>query len=162
MTNAELGIPEYAERKKRKASIYKKPQSIKQLEADYKVWHYSRIKCDERTKCDFKFSDKDTNSLTKSIMAWFKINGHFAARINSQGTYNAKLGKFIKSGSTKGMADINAVVKGKSISVEVKFGKDKQSDKQKEIQAEIEAAQGVYLIAKDFGDFLSQIQNYLC
>ena len=37
MTNAELGIPEYDVRKVKPKSTYKKPQSIKQLEVDYKV-----------------------------------------------------------------------------------------------------------------------------
>lgn len=32
------------------------------------------------------------------------MNGCFGARINTQGNYNAKIGKFVRSGSTKGLA----------------------------------------------------------
>ncbi len=89
------------------------------------------------------------------------MNGCFGARINTQGNYNAKIGKFVRSGSTKGLADINAVVKGKSISIEVKIGKDKIRESQLKVKREIEAAGGVYLIVRSFDDFLEQFEQYL-
>ena len=59
------------------------------------------------------------------------------------------------------MADINAVVKGKSISIEVKIGKDKIRESQLKVKREIEAAGGVYLIVRSFDDFLEQFEQYI-
>jgi hypothetical protein len=62
-------------------------------------------------------------------------------------------GKYIKGSGTKGSADISATIKGKSIKIEVKIGKDKQSESQIEYQKAIERAGGIYFIAKDFTSF---------
>ena len=81
--------------------------------------------------------------------------------MNTQGNYNAKLGKWVKSGSTRGMADISAVVDGRSISVEVKIGKDKVRESQLKVKAQMEKAGGVYLIVRSFDDFIEQIKETL-
>lgn len=161
ITNAELGIPEYKVRKQRKAKPYSKPESIKEFEWEYDIWYYMDRKIPEGLQIKHKFDDKTANSLTKLIIEYLRMNGCFGARINTQGNYNAKIGKFVRSGSTNGMADINAVVKGKSISIEVKIGKDKIRESQLKVKREIEAAGGVYLIVRSFDDFLEQFEKYL-
>lgn len=115
-----------------------------------------------------KFTDNSANALTKSIIAWIELNGYQAERINNTGRYvdNKKTvknimgqsitigsGQYIPGTGTKGTADISATIKGKSIKIEVKFGKDRQSEAQKEYQATIERSGGVYFIAKTFDDF---------
>lgn len=115
-----------------------------------------------------KFTDNSANALTKSIIAWIELNGYQAERINNTGRYvdNKKTvknimgqsitigsGQYIPGTGTKGTADISATIKGKSIKIEVKFGKDRQSEAQKEYQATIEKSGGVYFIAKDFESF---------
>lgn len=115
-----------------------------------------------------KFTDNSANALTKSIIAWIEINGYQAERINNTGRYvdNKKTvknimgqsitigsGQYIPGTGTKGTADISATIKGKSIKIEVKYGKDRQSEAQKEYQATIERSGGVYFIAKTFDDF---------
>jgi hypothetical protein len=82
-----------------------------------------------------------------------RLNGGYSERINTQGQYNAKLGKFIKGGTRKGTPDIICSVGGKFVSVEVKIGKDKQSDHQIKREAEISKSGGLYFIAKDFISF---------
>lgn len=161
MTNAEIGIPEYKIRKVRKKKPYSKPDSIEAFQDKYRIWFYSTKSIPEKLQSQFKFDDKTANGLTKLIMAWLKVNGHFAARINTQGNYNAKLGQFVRSGSTNGMADINAVVNGKSVSIEVKIGKDKIRESQLKVKSEIEAAGGVYIIVCSFDDFRQQFENII-
>lgn len=115
-----------------------------------------------------KYTDNSANALTKSIIAWIELNGYQAERINNTGRYvdNKKTvknimgqsitigsGQYIPGTGTKGTADISATIKGKSIKIEVKFGKDRQSEAQKEYQATIERSGGVYFIAKTFDDF---------
>lgn len=121
-----------------------------------------------------KYTDNSANSLTKSIIAWIELNGFQAERINNTGRYvdNKKTvknimgqsitigsGQYIPGTGTKGTADISATIKGKSIKIEVKYGKDRQSEAQKEYQATIERSGGVYFIAKKFDDFYNFYQT---
>ena len=115
-----------------------------------------------------KYTDKTANSLTKAIVKWINLNGYQAERISTSGRWvdNSKVvtdvlgnqkkignGKYIKGSGTKGSADISATIKGKSIKIEVKIGKDRQSEVQIEYQKSIERAGGIYFIAKDFTSF---------
>ena len=115
-----------------------------------------------------KYTDKTANSLTKAIVKWINLNGYQAERISTSGRWvdNSKVvtdvlgnqkkigsGKYIKGSGTKGSADISATIKGKSIKIEVKIGKDRQSEAQVEYQKAIERAGGIYFIAKDFTSF---------
>jgi len=68
---------------------------------------------------------------------------------------------YIRSGSTKGAADISAIVNGKAIEIEIKFGKDKLRPAQIEYQKSVEAAGGVYFVAKSFDGFLSEISKHI-
>lgn len=63
------------------------------------------------------------------------------------------------SGSTKGSADISATIGGRSVKIEVKIGKDRQSEAQRRYQAAIEQAGGLYYIARDFTEFHSWYQR---
>ena len=115
-----------------------------------------------------KYSDKTANGLTKCIIDFLMLSGYQAERINTMGRPidNRKqvtdvLGRvktigsmtWGKSTARKGSADISATIKGKSVKIEIKIGKDKQSDFQKEYQKEVERAGGIYIIAKSFQEF---------
>jgi len=118
-----------------------------------------------------KYTDKNTNGLTKAIIEWINLNGFQAERINSMGRRIDKrkkvkdvLGnermigsvKWIKSTSQTGTADISATIKGKSVKIEVKClntGDNYQSPEQKLYQKQIEQAGGVYVIARTFQGF---------
>ena len=114
------------------------------------------------------YLDKTANALTYAIISWINLNGYQAERISTTGRYvdNSKIvtdvlgnrkkigsGKYIKGTGTKGSADISATIKGKSIKIEVKIGKDKQSEAQIKYQQMIEKAGGIYFIAKNFNEF---------
>lgn len=116
-----------------------------------------------------KYTDKTANGLTKCIIDFLNFKGHQAERIASSGrvidnrqTYTNVIGqnvtigstKYIPGTSTKGTADISATINGKSVKIEVKIGKDRQSDYQKQYQQKVEQAGGIYIIAKDFESFL--------
>lgn len=100
-----------------------------------------------------KYSDKDANSLTKAILDYFRLNGGYAVRINTQGQYNEKIGKFTKGTTTKGTADIHACLNSIHYSIEIKIGKDSLSKYQEATQAKIEAAGGLYFVAKSYQSF---------
>tara|TARA_R110000868_G_scaffold153065_3_gene378387 strand:+ start:37 stop:474 length:438 start_codon:yes stop_codon:yes gene_type:complete len=108
-----------------------------------------------------KKKQSPANKLTDEITEYVKSKGGAAARVNVMGVYDAELGKYRTSGSTKGFEDIHCIkpvlVEGKtfglSVSVEVKIGKDVQSLSQAKRQRAVEAAGGIYFIAKTFEQF---------
>lgn len=115
-----------------------------------------------------KWKDKKANDLTKCVKAYIQMVGGQAERISTTGrpidqrrTYTDVLGgtrqigsmKWIPGTVTKGSADVSATFRGASIKIEVKVGKDHQSDAQKKYQRDVEAAGGVYYIARDFQSF---------
>lgn len=99
-----------------------------------------------------KYTDKTANGLTKCIIDWLRYNGWQAERISNTGRIVRN--HWIPGTGTNGTADISATIKGRSIKIEVKIGRDKQSIDQVEYQKSIERAGGIYLIASDFDGFL--------
>lgn len=161
-TNAECGFPEYAVRKKPKPKKrYIKPESLIKFNEQYQRWYYSTRHIQVNHQMKSAFSDDSANNLTKAIVAYITMIGGFAARINSTGTYSVAQKRFIRSGSTKGMADVNAVIRGLSVQFEVKFGKDKIRASQSLVKEATERAGGAYYLTHTFDEFLSQIEKYL-
>lgn len=123
-----------------------------------------------------KYSDKTANGLTKAIIKWFDVEGWQAERISVTGRMLDKrkvvsdvLGhkrvigstQYIPSSMRKGSADISCIFHGKALKLEVKIGRDRQSDNQKKYQADIERSGGVYWIVTSWEDFISKITD-LC
>lgn len=147
-----------------------KSDAVKQLEQDFKAWYYSRHPLiPEGSRVTKKFDDRTANGLTKCIISFLQMHGHQAERINTMGrpidnrrAYTDVVGRtrqigsltWIKSTSTRGSADISATINGRSVKIEVKVGKDRQSEAQKSYQKAVEQAGGIYFIAKDFEQFL--------
>lgn len=108
-----------------------------------------------------KYQTSTANGLTRAIVDFINFSGHFATRINNQGTWvrekaHVNGGYYRPSTQVRGIADIDALIRGRKIAIEIKIGKDRQSDAQKEYQAKIERAGGFYWIVKDFDQFYSQ------
>jgi len=116
-----------------------------------------------------KWDDKTANGLTKAITSFIQFNGFQAERINTMGTARENKrtdGKVIgvtwtKGTTTAGSADISATIRGRSVKIEVKVGKDRQSDAQKRYQESIERAGGVYMIARDFDSFVEWFDEFV-
>lgn len=100
-----------------------------------------------------KKKQSPANALTDAVITYIKLKGGIAYRINNMGVYDAKLGKFRTSGTKKGIPDIIGIQQGRFIGVEIKIGKDRQSDDQKLREQEIIKAGGYYYIAKEFDSF---------
>ena len=118
-----------------------------------------------------KYSDATANGLTKCVIDFLNLSGHQAERISSMGRMIDKrqkstdvLGReriigsltYIKGTSTNGTADISSIINGKSVKIEIKIGKDKQSEAQKKYQQATEKAGGIYLITTNFDEFMEQ------
>jgi hypothetical protein len=148
-------------------------QLLKALELDDLRLKYPSL--DEKYMAFTKWSDNSANALTKCVIAYITYKGGQAERISSQGQYRegAKIqvgtgeiayhkqlpGKWTPGQSTKGTADISSTIRGRSVKIEIKQ-KDKQSDVQKQYQAAIERAGGVYIIVRSFDEFVVWYSNF--
>jgi|ERR1044072_1858586 hypothetical protein len=101
-----------------------------------------------------KYKDDTSGELAKTTLDFFKFVGGYAVRINTQGQSRGT-GKRTFSHTEKGTADIHACYTGQFLSLEIKIGKDTQSDDQKKVQAKVEASGGLYFIIKSFDDVYS-------
>ena len=157
--------------KKPKKAPYRKPEAVKQLEtladAEQQRKHPNTP---SKYLAPCKYRDDTANGLTKCIVDYIRLQGGQAERINTTGIPQDTrqqvtdiLGRtrtigsvtWRTGGGTRGSADISATIQGRSAKIEVKIGKDRQSDAQRQYQAAIEAAGGLYYIAKNFTEFLS-------
>ena len=141
-------------------------KTLRQLHLDANRIKYPSLP--EHARTAPKYSDKTANQLTKCIIAFIGFTGGQAERISNTGRhvdnrtqYTDVVGikrtigsvEWIKGTGDNGTADISATIKGRSVKIEVKIGRDRQSEAQKQYQERIEQAGGIYLIAKTFQSF---------
>lgn len=115
------------------------------------------------------------NDLTRLVIDFIIFNNGQAERISSMGRYidgtkqvtdcigrkrTIGTGKYVKSTTTNGTADISATIKGRSVKIEIKWKKDTQSDNQKKYEESINKSGGIYIIIKTFDDFVDWFDNF--
>jgi len=134
-------------------------QDFTELEAkkqDYYKENYPGFKYIPEVLNLLKATSK-SNLLTKTIINYLKWCGYFAERINTTGIY--RNGKYTYSGGTTGSADISAIINGQSVRIEVKIGRDKQSEAQKRYEDKVTQAGAQYWLVHDFTEFLNKIKQ---
>lgn len=153
---------------------YIKPETVKALEdVAYKanMMKYPHFPYPVKVK----YRDDTANGLTRCIIDYLHFNGCQAERINTTGRpvderrivsdvagHQRQIGsiRWIRGSGTNGSADISATIHGRSVKIEVKIGRDKQSDAQRRYQQEIEAAGGIYLLVHNFTEFVEWFVAY--
>jgi len=113
-----------------------------------------------------KYQTSTANGLTKAVVDFLNFSGHWATRINNQGTWvkdkwSKGGGYYRPSTQAKGIADIDSLIKGRKVAIEIKIGADRQSEAQKEFQAKLERAGGHYWIVKDFDQFYEKYSLFI-
>jgi hypothetical protein len=110
-----------------------------------------------------KWNDETANGLTKCVIDYLKFIGGNFTRVNVMGTprKDKKTGRtfFTPSTTKKGTADIVGVFRGRYTAIEVKIGADIQSKFQIQEQRDVTEAGGVYIIARNFPDFLNEFKT---
>jgi hypothetical protein len=150
--------------------MYKKSEAVKKLEElafENQIKKYPNFPYHPKPK----YTDSDTNRLTKCVIDYIELRGYQAERINSTGAIKDKrqtstdvLGnirsvgsiEWTKSTSQTGTSDISATIQGRSVKIEIKCkatGDNYQSEGQKVYQKQIEQAGGTYLLVRTFDDF---------
>ena len=104
-----------------------------------------------------KFTRK-SNFLQQVVFLWGKSKGFCPRIIDVKGTYID--GKYIQSGATKGVEDVQILAEGLFIAVEVKVGRDKMSTHQERQRELILRNCGVYLEAKDI-DIVERLEEVI-
>jgi hypothetical protein len=99
------------------------------------------------------------NDLTKFVINYLTLHGHFASRIQSQGQYHPKHSRWVKSKVRKGIGDIIACIHGKFVMIEIKAGKDRQSEYQKQVEKDVNDSGGYYWIIRQPDDFLTNLSR---
>jgi hypothetical protein len=97
--------------------------------------------------------------LKNQILDYLKYKNIFCWLTNVQGTYNRFTNTYYKNPRLlSGVADIIGVLpNGRFFAIECKVGKNKQTPSQIEFQKNIEANQGVYMVATQ----LEGVETYL-
>jgi hypothetical protein len=141
------------------------------IRADFKEKHPEipdRLAPNKPMKCN------SANSLTQCIIKYIKLTGGQAERISTTGRmldqskvvtnvlgqrYRIGSSKYIPGTGTRGSADISAIVGGRSLKIEVKYGRDRQSSEQVAYQSSVEKAGGIYYLARTFDEFYEWYNN---
>lgn len=101
-----------------------------------------------------RFADvSTTNGLTQAIIYRINFDGGFVQRVNVVSVR----GHFA---TNKGMPDVVGMYRGAFVGVEIKTGRDKQSEQQQEWQRRCEIAGGRYFIARQWEQFAREWQEY--
>ena len=148
---------------------YQKPQAVKELEELADIENAKKHPQFARYAPKAKYRDANANGLTRCIIDYLHFKGWQAERINTTGIpidtrqqvtditgRTRTIGSLTwrPSGSTVGSADISATIGGRSVKIEVKIGKDRQSPAQRLYQQAVEQAGGLYFIARNFTLFV--------
>lgn len=103
-----------------------------------------------------KFTDQNTNGLTTAVIECFRLHGFFATRIDSKGTYNQALKRFIPSNQKKGLPDVFAQAPGLPpiwVMVKCEATKDRLKPHQVEVIEQLRRSGALVFVATDFEDF---------
>jgi hypothetical protein len=158
-----------------------------------KQMHYHRSSLPDYAKVKYRHKPDSTNGITRCIIDYINYSGQGQAeRIATSGRWvggetfvdvigrkRELKGNWIPGSSTNGSADIAATkqvevwrkrkgrlypeIVGVKVAIEVKSKTDRQSEAQKRYQKAVEAAGGVYLIARvgyeGFDEFVKQWED---
>jgi hypothetical protein len=123
-----------------------------------------------------------SNGLTRAVLNFLTWDGHHAERINNMGrpvdkreTYIDSVGRYRVIGSlewqkgtgTNGTADVHADLVHKDyrfpipVKLEIKYGKDKMRDAQKDYEHLVTSKGGVYIVVKTIQGFFEWYDEFL-
>jgi len=146
---------------KRKYSVNKQKEKRKAVtltEYDKNMIPYQVV-----IEASYSVSIPNTNGITKLIVDYLRYvyGSKSIRRISSEGKWRQGIG-YIRS-ENKGLSDIEGIVNGKFLSLELKIGKDQIRESQLKRKREIENDGGIYYLCKweSFEQFQEEIQKLI-
>jgi hypothetical protein len=109
-----------------------------------------------------KYTDTNTNGLTKAVIDTFILSGMFASRIDSKGTYSQALKRFIPSNQKRGLPDVFAQAAGlPPLWIEIKCAatKDRLKPHQVEVIEQLRKSGAIVFIATEYQSFYEWFNN---
>ena len=104
------------------------------------------------------YEDSTANGLSKCIIDFLNSQDHcYCGRISNEGVMRTnQYGKSfrVKSSMQNGIFDLDAVIYGRAVKIEIKIGNDKMSQAQHDYKRQIENALGYCLIVKNLQEFM--------
>lgn len=102
------------------------------------------------------------NRITANIVRAINMQpGCVAYRINNVGVWDAAKEVYRRGNTQKGIFDVSATIRGRSVWIEVKSGKDRLSPDQLIFKQEIERAGGLAFVAHSTDEFLQWFTQIL-
>lgn len=146
----------------------KERRALKELcdkDQEEKLRKYANVPASAIPKSSFV--SNTSNGLTACVLRFLHLNGHYGVRVTTTGRQlkgnsvvdvvgraRTFAGQWIPGTTRPGTADVHAIIHGKHCSIEVKVGKDVMSEAQEKTREDVEAAGGLYFIARTFAGFL--------
>ena len=97
------------------------------------------------------------NDIARFVISYMNARGHVAWRNNTGGVFDPTAQRFRKGpASARGGGDVISCIKtGRYVEIEIKVGKDQQSEAQKDREARVRKAGGEYYIVHSQLEFLN-------
>lgn len=95
--------------------------------------------------------------ILKDILVALPRDGLWYRR-NTGAARDARTGRLVRFG-LPGMADIGGIYRGRAVEIEVKTEKGKQSQPQRNWQAAVERAGGIYILARSVNDVMDVLER---
>lgn len=113
-----------------------------------------------------KYDDRTEGGLIRCIQDYITIKGGFCERVHCMGIPKptGTPGLYRLRPNTvmhKGTSDLHCIIEGMAVKIEIKIGSDRLSKEQMEYRDKVEAARGIYMIARTFDDFLVWFNAHL-
>lgn len=103
-----------------------------------------------------KVISETANQITANVVRMINMQKNCVAyRINNVGIWDEAKRVHRKANTEKGLPDIIASIQGQFWGIEVKAGKDKQSEYQKHREFEINRSGGFYFVVRSTDEFIS-------
>jgi len=130
---------------------------------------FNFVRYGEHKPCNYSGNDTTANGLQNCINDFNEYNGWLSERVNVMGAprithfIDGQTGekldkvqsiKFSKATGKIGSSDNHMTIMGKTVKVEVKIRSDRQSKDQKRYERLTTLSGGIYIIAKQFSDYL--------
>ena len=124
-------------------------------------WKSSDLTAIGKAKKAATMPKETANGITAAIIRVVNMRPRCVAyRVNNVGVWDAAKGVHRGGNTEKGLPDIWLCLNGRFVVIEVKAGKDRQSEEQKHRQFEIERAGGVYLLIRSKDEFLKWFAEF--
>ncbi len=124
-------------------------------------WKSTDLNATGKAKKAATIPKETANGITAAIIRVVNMRPRCVAyRVNNVGVWDKARGVHRGGNTEKGLPDIWCCMDGQFVVIEVKAGKDRQSEEQKHRQFEIERAGGVYLIVRSKDEFLKWFAEF--